>query len=109
VPDIGAYVSDTGSDSLETIHVWVGSSWYFPSGTYEHNPETLSSARRAKMFPSDVRVVLVHGAWADGSSWAKLIGPRAADGIRAMAAPLPLTSSHDDVAALDRTLERVLA
>lgn len=52
-------------------------------------------------------VVLVHGAWADGSSWAKVIGPLAADGIRAVAAPLPLTSFHDDVAALDRTLERV--
>ncbi len=52
-------------------------------------------------------VVLVHGAWADGSSWAKIIGPLAADGIKVMAAPLPLTSFSDDVAALDRTLERV--
>jgi len=56
---------------------------------------------------SDASVVLVHGAWADGSSWAKVIGPLAADGIKVVAAPLPLTSFHDDVAALDRTLERV--
>ncbi|PSJ53790.1 alpha/beta fold hydrolase [Pseudaminobacter soli (ex Li et al. 2025)] len=55
----------------------------------------------------DVSVVLVHGAWADGSSWSKIIQPLAADGIRAIAAPLPLTSFHDDVAALDRALERV--
>ena len=54
-----------------------------------------------------VSVVLVHGAWADGSSWAKVIGPLAADGIGVVAAPLPLTSFQDDVAALDRTLERV--
>jgi len=59
------------------------------------------------MFSSDVGVVLVHGAWADGSSWSKIIGPLAADGIRAAAAPLPLTSFQDDVAALDRALERV--
>jgi len=59
------------------------------------------------MSSSDVSVVLVHGAWADGSSWAKIIGPLAADGVKAVAAPLPLTSFHDDVAALDRTLERV--
>jgi pimeloyl-ACP methyl ester carboxylesterase len=52
-------------------------------------------------------VVLVHGAWADGSSWAKVIGPLAADGTRVVAAPLPLTSFADDVAALNRTLERV--
>jgi pimeloyl-ACP methyl ester carboxylesterase len=55
---------------------------------------------------SDAYVVLVHGAWADGSSWAKVIRPLAADGIKVVAAPLPLTSFHDDVAALDRTLER---
>jgi pimeloyl-ACP methyl ester carboxylesterase len=55
---------------------------------------------------SDASVVLVHGAWADGSSWAKVIGPLAADGIKAVAAPLPLTSFRDDVAALDRTLDR---
>src|SRR5258707_15347935 len=59
------------------------------------------------MSSNDVSVVLVHGAWADGSSWAKIIGPLAADGIRVVAAPLPLTSFRDDVAALDRTLERV--
>jgi pimeloyl-ACP methyl ester carboxylesterase len=52
-------------------------------------------------------VVLVHGAWADGSSWAKVIRPLAADGINVVAAPLPLTSFRDDVAALDRTLARV--
>jgi pimeloyl-ACP methyl ester carboxylesterase len=55
----------------------------------------------------DVSVVLVHGAWADGSSWAKVIGPLAARGIRVLAASLPLTSLADDTAALERTLERV--
>jgi pimeloyl-ACP methyl ester carboxylesterase len=59
-----------------------------------------------EMSLSGASVVLVHGAWADGSSWAKVIGTLAADGIKAVAAPLPLTSFRDDVAALDRTLER---
>src|SRR5271167_3521435 len=54
-----------------------------------------------------VSVVLVHGAWADGSGWAKVVVTLAADGIQVVAAPLPLTSFRDDVAALDRTLERV--
>ena len=56
---------------------------------------------------NDVSVVLVHGAWADGSSWRKVIGPLQAEGLRVVAAPLPLTSLADDVAALDRTLERI--
>ena len=59
------------------------------------------------MSANDVSVVLAHGAWADGSSWAKIIAPLAVDGIAVAAAPLPLTSFGDDVAALDRTLERV--
>jgi pimeloyl-ACP methyl ester carboxylesterase len=56
---------------------------------------------------SDVNVVVVHGAWADGSSWSKIIRPVVADGLSVLAAPLPLTSFQDDVSALDRALERL--
>lgn len=56
---------------------------------------------------NNVSVVLVHGAWADGSSWSKVTGPLRAEGARVVATPLPLTSLDDDVAALDRTLERI--
>jgi pimeloyl-ACP methyl ester carboxylesterase len=50
--------------------------------------------------------VLVHGAWADGSSWNDIIGPLLSKGLNALAAPIPLTSLSDDIAALDRALER---
>jgi pimeloyl-ACP methyl ester carboxylesterase len=56
---------------------------------------------------SDASVVLVHGAWADGSSWAKVIAPLARAGVKVLAAPLPLTSFEADVEALERTLARV--
>ena len=59
------------------------------------------------MAPNDATVVLVHGAWADGSSWAKVISALAVEGTHVLAAPLPLTSFNEDVAALNRTLERV--
>jgi len=55
----------------------------------------------------NVSVVLAHGAWADGSSWSKVIDRLKELGINAIAAPLPLTSLSDDVAALERVLERV--
>jgi len=61
----------------------------------------------AMMSSNDVSVVLVHGAWADGSSWAKVIAPLVAGGIKVVAAPLPLTTFQDDVTALNRTLDRV--
>jgi pimeloyl-ACP methyl ester carboxylesterase len=63
--------------------------------------------RREKLPSNDATVVLVHGAWADGSSWAKVIGPLRASGVKVVATSLPLTSFQEDVAALERTLERV--
>jgi pimeloyl-ACP methyl ester carboxylesterase len=59
------------------------------------------------MSATSMHILLVHGAWADGSSWAKVIAPLAADGFKVTAAALPLTSFQDDVAALERSLERV--
>ena len=58
------------------------------------------------MSMEEVSVVLAHGAWADGSSWAQVISPVIAAGHEVFAAPLPLTSFDADVAALERTLER---
>ncbi|MFZ0775350.1 MAG: alpha/beta hydrolase [Xanthobacteraceae bacterium] len=58
------------------------------------------------MMTKDVSVVLTHGAWADGSSWAKVIAALREDAVNVSAAPLPLTSLADDVAALNRSLER---
>jgi len=55
---------------------------------------------------NDVSVVLAHGAWADGSSWSRVIKILTAEAMKVVAAPLPLTSLGDDVAALDRSLDR---
>jgi pimeloyl-ACP methyl ester carboxylesterase len=59
------------------------------------------------MSQNELTVVLAHGAWADGSSWSKVIAGLRSKGIKAVTVPLPLTSLADDVAALERTLERV--
>ena len=57
-------------------------------------------------FPQDSAVVLVHGAWADGSCWANVILPLRAQGLNVMCAPIPLTSLSDDIAALCRAVRR---
>jgi pimeloyl-ACP methyl ester carboxylesterase len=53
-----------------------------------------------------VNVILVSGAWADGSSWSKVIEPLQERGYHVLTAPIPMTSLSDDRAALDRTIER---
>jgi pimeloyl-ACP methyl ester carboxylesterase len=49
-------------------------------------------------------IVLVHGAWADGSSWSSVIERLRADGYHVMAPQFPLTSLADDVARLRHVL-----
>ncbi len=51
-------------------------------------------------------VVAVHGAWADGSSWKDVILRLEREGLRVIAAPIPLTSLADDAAALKRAVSR---
>ena len=53
-----------------------------------------------------VTAVLVHGAWADGSSWNKVTTELQRRGFKVVAAQLPLTSLTDDATALRRVLRR---
>ena len=58
------------------------------------------------MSQNSTSVILAHGAWADGSSWAKVILPLEQHDLRVIAAPIPLTSLSNDIAALGRAIER---
>jgi pimeloyl-ACP methyl ester carboxylesterase len=57
-------------------------------------------------FPNDSAIILVHGAWADGSCWNNVILPLQRHRLKVICAPIPLTSLTDDIAALTRALER---
>ena len=50
-------------------------------------------------------IVLVHGAWADGSSWSGVIERLQADNFQVRAPQFPLSSLADDVARLRQVLE----
>ena len=50
-------------------------------------------------------VILVHGAWADGSSWSGVIERLQADGYHVTAPQFPLTALADDVARLRHVLD----
>jgi pimeloyl-ACP methyl ester carboxylesterase len=55
--------------------------------------------------PQGVRnIVIVHGAWADGSSWSKVIPLLQARGLHVVAVQNPLTSLADDVAVTKRAI-----
>src|ERR1700745_4241641 len=50
-------------------------------------------------------IVLVHGAWADGSCWGGVMERLRAEGFEVRAPQFPLTSLADDVARLRQVLE----
>jgi pimeloyl-ACP methyl ester carboxylesterase len=62
------------------------------------------SAAADKNGPGVRNVVLVHGAFADGSSWAKVIPLLEKAGLNAVAVQNPLTSFADDIAATKRAI-----
>jgi pimeloyl-ACP methyl ester carboxylesterase len=51
-------------------------------------------------------IVLVHGAWADGSCWSDVIERLQADGYKVTAPQIPETSLADDAAKVRRVLSR---
>lgn len=52
-------------------------------------------------------VVLVHAAWADASSWNKVIAPLQRRGMRVVAVQIPLTSLSADAATVRRTIKSI--
>jgi pimeloyl-ACP methyl ester carboxylesterase len=57
-------------------------------------------------FSENATVIVVHGAWADGSSWQAVMRPLQKLGLKVIAAPIPLSSLSDDAGALRRTIAR---
>src|ERR1700747_123577 len=69
--------------------------------------QTCAFAHRSKgAAPMNGRpnIVLVHGAWADGSCWSGVIERLQAEGFQVRAPQFPLTSLADDVARLRQVL-----
>src|SRR6202044_3389734 len=65
-----------------------------------------SQVSKTSGFPPNSTIMLVHGAWADGSCWRNVILPLERRGLRVLCAPIPMTSLTNDATALRQTLER---
>lgn len=60
----------------------------------------------AQSSPTPIKnIVLIHGAFADGSSWSKVIPILQAKGLHVVSVQIPLTSFDEDVAATKRVIE----
>src|SRR6476619_8288836 len=60
-----------------------------------------------EMATNSSNVILVHGGWADGSSWGKVITILKNAGLNVVAVNLPLHNLADDVATVKRAIEHI--
>lgn len=74
----------------------------------QSTPQAAANSHSSKMgeFPENSTIILVHGAWADGSCWRNVILPLERSGLHVICAPIPLTSLTNDATALSWALER---
>lgn len=67
---------------------------------------TSAFSQNASTMNAKPTIIFVHGLWADGSSWSKVITPLIKDGFEVISVQNPTTSLEDDVAATNAAIER---
>ena len=113
IPNAELHLIDTGHFALEDFSSFIAERMRtfrvqsaVPSGTTTLQRLEPAEGRRDVSIAGNMTVVVVHGAWADGSSWKYVILGLEREGLRVVAAPIPLTSFADDIAALKRAIAR---
>jgi hypothetical protein len=67
---------------------------------------SIAVAQTADSTNTRLTIVFVHGLWADGSSWSKVINRLVDKGYKVISVQNPTTSLEDDVAATKRAIDR---
>jgi pimeloyl-ACP methyl ester carboxylesterase len=89
-----------------TVIASLASTTYFGLASPEN--KTLMQAQGTQsMTTNATNIVLVHGAWADGSSWGKVIPILEKTGHRVIAVQMPLHSAADDIATVKRAINHI--
>jgi pimeloyl-ACP methyl ester carboxylesterase len=82
-----------------------------PAGTQDMGTTTTttasSNATTSTNATAKPNIVLVHGGWADGGSWSKVIPTLTNAGHRVIAVQLPLHNTDEDIATVKRAVELV--
>src|SRR5215813_2667630 len=75
----------------------------FVSVAFLFNPN--SNAQMAKSTSTKPTIIFVHGLWADGSCWSKVIPSLLEQGFNVISVQNPTTTLEDDVAATKRAIK----
>src|SRR5262252_1886500 len=77
--------------------------FFLLAGTFLSNPT--SNAQTAKSTSMKPTIIFVHGLWADGSCWNKVITALLEQGFKVVSVQNPTTTLEDDVAATKRAIK----
>jgi pimeloyl-ACP methyl ester carboxylesterase len=92
--------------NIAIIASFVSTTTFFGLGSPEN--KTLMQPQEVQGMSENVtNIVLVHGAWADGSSWSKEIPILKNAGHKVIAVQLPEHSLADDVDTVKRAIEHI--
>jgi len=83
------------------------STTYFGVANSQQNKTLIEPQGVQGMSSNGTNIILVHGGWADGSSWSKVITILKNSGHKVVAVNMPLHSLGDDVATVKRAVELV--
>lgn len=90
-----------------TLVASVASNIYFGYASSDNRTSIESAGLKNMTSINDKNIVLVHGAWVDGSSWSDVIPILQNAGHKVIAVQLPLHSIADDVATVKRAIDLV--
>jgi pimeloyl-ACP methyl ester carboxylesterase len=85
----------------------LASTMYFGVANSQQNKTLIQPQRVQDMATNVTNIVLVHGLWADGSSWSKVIPILQNAGHKVIAVQLAAHSLADDVATVKRAIDLV--
>lgn len=83
------------------------SATYFDVANSQENKTLIQPQANQGMSSNGTNIILVHGGWADGSSWGKVITILKNAGQKVIAVNMPLHNLADDVATVKRAIELV--
>jgi pimeloyl-ACP methyl ester carboxylesterase len=89
------------------IITYLVSSTYFGVANSQQNKTLIQPQESQGMSSNATNIILVHGGWADGSSWGKVITILKNAGHKVIAVNLPLHNLADDVATVKRAVELI--
>lgn len=90
-----------------SLIVSFASTTYFSFASPDNKTSMEPNNIKGMVAPNATNIVLVHGAWGDGSVWSKVIPILMNAGHRIIAVQLPLHSLGDDVATVKRAIEQL--